>query len=426
MVRFSLAHSDPSRYTVSTKRTMSRLRRIDLIEPCYYPSLFVRDTSIFSPKPLAFPSFVEEDLDLSLGLDLLNLSPRPSPLEFFDSVTDLVCVDETPSLSSYRRIQRVDRLVDESFYLQSLCDRVGLLESRFDRLLNSKLHGGDRKYTWIAEINSPEKDGPDRKYKWTAEIKEGKKEGGVEKKYKWKAEINERGVESRPIARTYSFKASGGDAGDNSGSKEEMKKKKKKKKGECDTRVVEIEEPVDHGAVVLRQAFAKRVGAGVRNKGKKKELSPQDAAMMIQMTFRAYLIRRSQALRNLRELAVAKAKLKEIRALFSNFSYRHHVAQDAAERQRFSEKIIVLLLTVDAIEGADLMVRAAKRSMVHELEAMLDVVDPQPPGRSPSMRRRTFDMPNGVIQKEIAAGVAQVVRMLNREEESASTFEACL
>lgn len=50
------------------------------------------------------------------------------------------------------------------------------------------------------------------------------------------------------------------------------------------------------------------------------------------------------------------------------------------------------------------MVRAAKRSMVDELEAMLDVVDPQPQGRSLSVRKRTFDMPDGVIQKEIAAG----------------------
>lgn len=65
-----------------------------------------------------------------------------------------------------------------------------------------------------------------------------------------------------------------------------------------------------------------------------------------------------------------------------------------------------------------MMVRAAKRSMVDELEAMLDVVDPQPQGKSLSMRRRTFDMPDGVIQKEIAAGVAQVVQMLNEEEES--------
>lgn len=72
--------------------------------------------------------------------------------------------------------------------------------------------------------------------------------------------------------------------------------------------------------------------------------------MMIQMNFKAYLIRRSQALRALRDLAVAKSKLKELRALFNNFSYRRRVAHDAAERQRFAEKIIVLLLTVDAIE----------------------------------------------------------------------------
>lgn len=58
------------------------------------------------------------------------------------------------------------------------------------------------------------------------------------------------------------------------------------------------------------------------------------------------------------------------------------------------------------------MVRAAKKSMVDELEAMLDVADPQPPGKSLSMKRRTFDMPDGVIQKEIAEGVAQVVQMV--------------
>lgn len=70
------------------------------------------------------------------------------------------------------------------------------------------------------------------------------------------------------------------------------------------------------------------------------------------------------------------------------------------------------------------MVRAAKRSIIDELEAMLDVVDPQPSGgKSLSMRRRTFDMPDGVIQKELAAGVAEVVHMLDQEN---GTFEACL
>ncbi|XP_059451722.1 BAG family molecular chaperone regulator 7 isoform X2 [Corylus avellana] len=398
---------------------MSLLRRIDLIEPHYYPSLFVRETSIFAPEPLAFPSFVEEEFDLCFGLDLLNR--KPSPSAFFDAVTDLVRINETPSFSSYRRIQRVEkRRGAESFYLQSLCDRVSELESRFDRLVNAKEKGGDRKYTWTAEIKSLEKDGVERKYKWTAEIKDGKKMvGGAEKNCKWTAEIKGKGETGRPVARTYTFKASSGDAVDCSGSK-----KKNKKKGENDTRVVEIEhheDHEDHGAVILRQAFAKRVGAVGKSKGKRKELSPQDAALMIQISFRAYLIRRSQTLRALRDLAVAKTKLKEIRSFFHNFSYRRRVAHDAEERQRFTEKIIVLLLTVDAIEGTDLMVRAAKRSMVDELEAMLDVVDPQPTGKSLSMRRRTFDMPDAVIQKEIAAGVRQVVQMLNEEEESANT-----
>lgn len=82
-------------------------------------------------------------------------------------------------------------------------------------------------------------------------------------------------------------------------------------------------------------------------------MSPQDAATLIQKSFRAYIIQRSQSLRALRELAIAKTKLKEIRSLFNNFTYRRHLARNAEELQRFSEKIIVLLLTVDAIEVSE-------------------------------------------------------------------------
>ncbi|KAF5731070.1 putative BCL-2-associated athanogene 7 [Tripterygium wilfordii] len=407
---------------------MSRFRRIEIIDP-YYPSFSVRETSIFTPKTLTFPSFVieEPEPDFNFAIDLLN--PTPSPFELFDTYTDLIQVERTPSFYSYKRIhQRVG--AEQS--LLTLCDRVSELESKFDRLLNAKVSSGDRKYTWTADVKGP----LDRKYKLTAEIKEDKKKkeekkAGIEKNYKWTAQIKGKGENG---LRSYTFKASSGDAGESSGSDEEEKEKKKKKKsckkdekkGKCATRLVEIEEPSDHGAIVLRQAFAKRAGAARSGKGKQKELSLQDAALIIQISFRTYLIRRSQALRALRDLAVAKAKLKEIRALFNNFSYRKRIAGDAAERQRFSEKIIVLLLTVNAIEGTGLMVRAAKRSMIDELEAILDVVDPQPTGKSLSMRRRTFDMPDGVIRKEIAEGVAQVVRMLDNEERSGDTFEACM
>ncbi|KAJ9164061.1 hypothetical protein P3X46_023676 [Hevea brasiliensis] len=380
---------------------MSRIRRIEILEP-YYPSIYVSEVSIFTPKIPAFPSFVieEEPNDHSVALDLL--SPKPNPFELFDSVSNLIQIEKAPSFCSYKRIQT---RVGTEMCLQTLCGRVSSLESRFDSLINAKVYEGDRKFTWTAEVKRP----VERKNKWTAEIKEGRKnkeekKAGVEKNYKWIAEMKGK-EEEHPISRKYTFEVSSGDAGECSGSgKKEKKDKKEKKvkKGENGVRLVEIEEPHDHGVLALRQAFAKRAGASKISKGKQKELSPQDAALMIQLTFRAYLIRRSKALRALRELAIAKAKLKEIRALFNNFSYRRQVARDAEERQRFSEKIIVLLLTVVAIEGPDLMVRAAKKSMVDELEAMLDVVDTQPPGKLLSMKRRTFDMPDGVIRKETA------------------------
>ncbi|CAI0404472.1 unnamed protein product [Linum tenue] len=399
---------------------MRRSSRIEIFDPFYCPasSLFLNEASIFPPGALGFPSsFIsehEEVDELSSAFELL--APRASSgFELFDTVTDLIQVEKTPSYCSYKRVQQ--RAAAPELYLQRISDRVTALESKFEQLVSkSKGKVGDRKYTWTAEINGP----VERKYKWMAEIKgaaeKEEERVPVEKKYKWTAEIKGKGEESRK----YVFEvSSGGDANKSSESgKKDKKKEKPKKNG---VRVVEIEEPeADHGVVVLRQAFAKRAGALRSMKGKNKELSPQDAALLIQITFRAYLIRRSQALRALRDLAIAKAKLKEIRGMFNNFSYRRQVSRDAEERQRFTERIIVLLLTVDSIEGADLMVRSSKRSMVDELEAMLDVVDPQPAGgRSLSMRRRTFDMPDGTIRKEIAEGVAQVVQMLEQEEEEA-------
>ncbi|OIT31043.1 PREDICTED: BAG family molecular chaperone regulator 7 [Nicotiana attenuata] len=406
---------------------MSRFRRFNLIEYSPSPSFFLKESSFLSPKTLLLnPSFhIEDELDSTLDL----LCPTPttlldltSPVDDFDTITDLIQIERTAFYTSTRRVHRRVGLGTE---LQSLSDRVSELERLFIEEKKEKKKKskkvGERKYTWTAEIKSPEKDGVDRKYKWIAEVKDGKKKGALDKSYKFTAEIKGKNEDSR----TYTFKASNAGGDDSESEKKEKKDNKKKKceKSEGSARIVEIEEPSDHGALVLRQVFAKRVE---KRRGKRKEISPQDAALSIQMSFRAYLIRRSQALRALRELAISKTKLKELRALFNNFTYRRRVARDAEERQRFSEKIIVLLLTVDAIEGADIMVRSAKKSMVDELEAMLDVIDPQPGGRPISVaRRRTFDMPDGAIQKELAAGVAQVVQMLD-ESNAAESFEACL
>ncbi|KAJ0570449.1 putative BAG family molecular chaperone regulator/7/8 [Helianthus annuus] len=146
--------------------------------------------------------------------------------------------------------------------------------------------------------------------------------------------------------------------------------------------------------------------------------------MMIQISFRVYLIRRGQALSALRELAIAKGKLKELKALFNNPTYHGRLAHDEEERQKYSERIIVLLLTVDATEGANILVRHSKRSMLDELEAMLDIVDPQSRRvKSLTLKRRTSNLPDGgVIQKEVAGGVTQVVHVIELDSGS-DTFK---
>ncbi|GAA0141268.1 hypothetical protein LIER_35361 [Lithospermum erythrorhizon] len=259
-----------------------------------------------------------------------------------------------PDFSFYNDIDTITNLIqikNTPFHLQTLNlnDHVSALELKFNNLkkTNKKKIGG-RKYTWTAEIKSSEDNELDQKYKWVVEVKDGKKKGDpLDKSYKFSGEIKGKSGKS-DIIKTYKFEASSGNACESSEHLEKKVDTKKNIKKSQHTKLVEITDAEhDHGGEVLRQAFCKRVG---RVKEKQKELSPQDAVILIQMNFRAYLIQRSQALRAFRELAIAKTKLKEIKTLFKNFTYRRRVARDAEELQRFNEKIVVLLLTVDAIE----------------------------------------------------------------------------
>ncbi|KAH0941531.1 hypothetical protein HID58_001168 [Brassica napus] len=460
---------------------MSWIRRLDLIDPYYTcsPPLVIRETSIVKP-PSSFFDYVFEEEEEDLAPFPFGFSPPPSPLDLFFE-TDLVLIEKSIRRRREEEYPPLQYLCDRVSQLETKFERclVGGGRDGSDRKykLTKEIKGGsgERKYKWEAEIQGPpgrkykleaepterkykweaEFEGPggERKYTWTTEIKGGKKKKDVvalkkakakaaaeaaeaeekkkkemaakkkKKSYNWTTELkSER--ENGEMQHTYTIKASSSSGGEK-GKKHEEKEKEKKIKKKEKPRVVVIEEDdeeeddsEEHGAILLRKAYSRRSGAVRNKKGKNKEMPPEYAAVMIQRAFRAYLIRRSKALRALRDLAIAKTKLKELRASFHNFNYRRVISRDAEERQKFSEKIIVLLLTVDAIEGVDVMVRGAKRSMVDELEAMLEVVDPQPQqGKSLSMRRRTFDMPDTMIRNEIAEGVTQIVQMLETEEE---------
>lgn len=240
----------------------------------------------------------------------------------------------------------------------------------------------------------------DHKFKCTAKLK-----GDVEKKVKWTVDLQEKGKHA-PLSRVYEFHAA---ASLSPQDVCERVNQELRVKGEA-TRAVEIDDDADQKLISIRQALGNR--SIQKSKGKKKEHSPQDAAMAIQRTFRDYMSRRSRVVHCLRDLAVAKSKLKEIRILISKFSYRHRLAKDAEERQRFSEKIIILLFTVDAIEAPDYLVRSAKRSMTREFEAVLEAVDPQ------LMRQRKFDLRADFSSMAMTSGVADIVRMLDQEDDS--------
>ncbi|CAG7871372.1 unnamed protein product [Brassica rapa] len=68
---------------------MSWIRRLDLIDPYYTRSpLIVRETSILDPSSF-FPSFFHDDEDVE-DLAFPFGFPSPSPLDLFETVTDLV------------------------------------------------------------------------------------------------------------------------------------------------------------------------------------------------------------------------------------------------------------------------------------------------------------------------------------------------
>ncbi|GLU10996.1 hypothetical protein SLE2022_277690 [Rubroshorea leprosula] len=91
------------------------------------------------------------------------------------------------------------------------------------------------------------------------------------------------------------------------------------------------------------------------------------AARVIQTHFRAFLVRRSKTLRQLKELALIKSSFSSLKLSISN---KTHFDLDAVSR-----KAMDLLVTLDCIQGADPLIRDGKRSIGRDLLLFLDYID---------------------------------------------------
>ncbi|KAF7803050.1 BAG family molecular chaperone regulator 8, chloroplastic [Senna tora] len=92
------------------------------------------------------------------------------------------------------------------------------------------------------------------------------------------------------------------------------------------------------------------------------------AARVIQTHFRAFLVRRSRTLRQLKELGFIKSTFNSLKSSLSNDSSR-------ADFAALSRKAMDLLLQLDSIEGDDPMIRDGKGSISRDLLRFLDSLE---------------------------------------------------
>ncbi|EAY84107.1 hypothetical protein OsI_05490 [Oryza sativa Indica Group] len=389
LFRFLAADDHPFFPTFPTSSSSFLL---DDTHPFFFPPSSSCPLGFTSPPssscPLGFTSSYDLDaafhhhLDLDLDLDLFLPTPTPPVTTSCPALRDPFLLHH----SLAHRVSALELAAPRSKYTYE-AESAG----RKIKWTTHDKPDGDRTFKWEAQIDTPNDDGFDRKWKW-----ESKASAAGATKLKWAKEVKGKGF-LHPWSHAYSVEEVFGDddhhhKADKTAenkvkqhNKDTSAKEEKKKTNKSNVQIVEIDDNTA-GCVAINKAFASSYA-----KGKRKQLSPQDAALLIQMNYRAHLAHRSQVLRCLRHLAVAKAKLKDIRSLFYNISYRRRISHDSEERQRFADKIIALLATVDALEGPDYMVRNAKRSMLEELEGMLEIVGPQSLGKPRTLSRRKFE-----------------------------------
>ncbi|KAF3444838.1 hypothetical protein FNV43_RR14531 [Rhamnella rubrinervis] len=91
------------------------------------------------------------------------------------------------------------------------------------------------------------------------------------------------------------------------------------------------------------------------------------AARVIQTHFRAFLVRRSRTLGQLKDLALIKSAFNSLKSLLSNDTH--------FDFRALSRNAMDLLLKLDSIQGSDRMVRDGKKSISRDLVRFLELMD---------------------------------------------------
>ncbi|PKI47950.1 hypothetical protein CRG98_031734, partial [Punica granatum] len=129
------------------------------------------------------------------------------------------------------------------------------------------------------------------------------------------------------------------------------------------------------------------------------------AARVIQTHFRAFLVRRSRTLRNLKDLAAIKSSFLNLKSSVSDIN------STRVNLVAVSDEAMDLLLQLDSIQNHDPMIRDGKRSISRDLDAFLECIDRL------AVKRRQLLVVNSRKSVKVVANRSNKSKILREEKE---------
>ncbi|KAK6142760.1 hypothetical protein DH2020_023108 [Rehmannia glutinosa] len=118
----------------------------------------------------------------------------------------------------------------------------------------------------------------------------------------------------------------------------------------------------------------------------KRELSEEEAAVIIQSAYRGFEVRRWESIKKLKEIAKVQEQIANVKHMIQAIESSSDIQGSSKQRNIISETIMSLLLKLDTIQGLHPSIREVRKSVVKELVSLqekLDSLMPEKSGRSP-------------------------------------------
>lgn len=114
---------------------------------------------------------------------------------------------------------------------------------------------------------------------------------------------------------------------------------------------------------------------GDEGKFKKKTLSEEEAAVLIQSAYHGYEVRKWEPLKKLRQLADVRQQVADVQNQIQVLESSSDLQRDDKQKVVIGETIMRLLLKLDTIQGLHPIVRDLRKSLARELVSLQDKLD---------------------------------------------------